>query len=272
MKTNNSKNEFSRPIKIKFINFYGLKTLYLKEISRFLKIPAQTIVGSVLSAFLFMFVFSVVVGERFQKTNAQEYIYFLTPGLIIMSALQNSFSNSSSSMISMKIQGNIIDLLMAPIGPFEIFVAMNFAAITRGIITGVFCYLVFYIFKSVSTPFSIFYTILFCLLGCFLMSLMGLIAGIVSKKYDSVATFSSFVIQPLTFLSGTFYSINLLPPPFDTIAGFNPIFMAIDGFRYGIIQKSDGIIFSSILILFLLNLILSILCYLMLIKGYKIKN
>ena len=271
MKNKNLNNTYIRPIKIRFINFSGLKTLYIKETLRFLKIPAQTIIGPIFSSLMFMFVFSIVIGNRFESEDANLYINFLAPGLIIMSSLQNSFSNSSSSMISMKIQGNIIDLLMTPIGPFEIFFSMILAAVTRGIITGICCYTVFLILGVTTLPFSFLYSILFVFLGCSMMSILGLIAGIIAKKYDSLATFNNFIIQPLTFLSGTFYSIKLLPSPFNSIASLNPVFMSIDGFRFGVINNSDGIIFNSIFILILLNLVLSIICYQMILKGYKIK-
>ena len=261
-----------RPVRISGVNWVGLQTLYLKEVRRFMNVPTQTLLGPVVTAVLFMMVFAVAVGERAGLGAGNSFVQFLAPGLVMMTVLQNAFANTSSSITSAKVQGNIVDLLMPPLGPGELLTAMVAASITRGVLVAAVCVATFWFFDAIILPLDLFMAGLFLLLGAAVMAMAGLIAGIWARKFDHLSAITSFVVQPLAFLSGTFYSIDRLPAPFDTIAGLNPFFMIIDGFRYGMTGLVEGHLLTSVLVTLTINFCLVVLCYRILSSGFRLKS
>ena len=261
-----------RPIVVDRVNWTGLSTLYVKEVMRFLKVPVQTLFGPVITATLFMMVFAVAVGDRIPLGNFDNFVQFLAPGLIMMAVLQNAFANTSSSLTSAKVQGNIVDLLLPPLGPAEILCALLGGTLTRGILTALICLITLSFFSAIILPPHFLVACGFLAGGSLAMGFAGIIAGIWARKFDQLSAITSFVIQPLAFLSGTFYSVHRLPEPFDVIAQINPVFMVIDGFRYGMTGVADGNILIGALVLTCLNILLFICCYIILASGFRLKS
>ncbi|MCH2554738.1 MAG: ABC transporter permease [SAR116 cluster bacterium] len=254
------------------VNWVGLQTLYLREVQRFAKVGMQTVVAPVITSMLFLMVFAVAVGDRAQLAGDISFISFLVPGLVMMTVLQNAFANSSSSLVVSKVQGNIVDLLMPPIGPGELLVGLALGGMTRGIAVGLFAALVLGRFAELQLPAAPLTALAFLVLGSLAMALAGILAGVWSNKFDEMATITNFLIQPLAFLSGTFYSVDRLPAPFDTMATLNPFFYAIDGFRYGLIGVGDRSIVTGLVGLVLVNGVLWLLCYRVLKSGWRLKS
>ena len=243
---------------INIINWIGVYTLFSKEIKRFCKVYQQTILAPAFTSLLFFLVISIAIGSRVNYEF--NYINFLAPGLIIMTMMQNAFANTSSSILGSKMQGNIVDLLMPPLNSNEIIFSYVMAAIIRAILVGVItCF-----FISLFSELYIFnYLILFIytILGSMLLALLGLIAGIWSEKFDNMSAITNFVITPLTFLSGTFYSIDKLKEPFYTISLYNPFYYIIDGFRNSFIFTDTESMFNGIVYLTALNAMMYLVCY-----------
>ncbi len=252
------------------INWVGLWTLYSKEVERFLKVYQQTIAGPALTTLLFLAVFSLALGRAVLDVGGIKYIEFLAPGLIIMTMAQNAFTNTSSSLISSKIMGNIVDLLMPPFTAHEINIAFIFGAITRAFLVGVATALLMFPFVNIMVS-NVFYFIFFFVSGSIMMSLIGLISGIWAEKFDHIGAITNFAITPLTFLSGTFYSINRLPEPFYTISQFNPFFYMIDGFRYSMIGYADANVYVGMIVLSSVNIFLYFISWIMLTRGWYLK-
>jgi ABC-2 type transport system permease protein len=261
-----------RPLRIRYLNWIGLRTLYVKEVQRYFKVIMQTLLAPVITAALFMLVFSVAIGGRVSPVDGVGFIEFLAPGLVMMGVLQNAFANTSSSLVIGKMQGNIVDLLMPPLGPGEVLAAMVAAGVTRGLSVGLVTALVLGVLGGGGWPTMLWLAVVFGVLGSCFMALLGMIAGMWAIKHDSLAAITNFIVQPLAFLSGTFYSVDRLPAPFDMIASINPVFMAIDGFRYAMIGISDRPYVTSMIILLLLNAIVSVLCYHLLARGWRLKS
>ena len=261
-----------RPVQIGRVNWIGLWTLYMREVQRFTKVAMQTVIAPVITSLLFLMVFAVAVGERAQLAGDTDFIAFLVPGLAMMAVLQNAFANTSSSFVVSKVQGNIVDLLMPPIGPGELLVGMAAGGMTRGIAVGLVAVLVLGTFGGLSMPAAPLTALAFLMLGSLALSFAGILAGIWANKFDEMSAITNFLIQPLAFLSGTFYSVERLPPPFDTIATLNPFFYAIDGFRYGLLGIADRPVFTGVVCLVLLNGVLGWLCYRVLKSGYRLKS
>ena len=261
-----------RPIQIGRINWLGLWTLYLREVQRFTKVAMQTVAAPVITSMLFLMVFAVAVGDRAQLAGDVDFIAFLVPGLVMMTVLQNAFANTSSSLVVSKVQGNIVDLLMPPIGPAEMLVGMAAGGMTRGIAVGLAAAVVLGLFGGLSMPAAPLAALAFLVLGSLALAFAGILAGIWANKFDEMAAITNFVIQPLAFLSGTFYSVERLPAPFDTLATLNPFFYAIDGFRYGLIGIADRPITIGLVCLLVLNGVLGWLCYRVLKSGYRLKS
>jgi ABC-2 type transport system permease protein len=190
----------------------------------------------------------------------------------MMAVLQNAFANTSSSLTSAKVQGNIVDLLMPPLGPNEIICALLGGTLTRGVLTALICVVTFSFFSAIILPPHFLIACGFLIAGSLAMGFAGVIAGIWARKFDQLSAITSFVIQPLAFLSGTFYSVQRLPEPFDLIAQINPVFMVIDGFRYGMTGVADGNILVSAVVLTILNILLFICCYIILATGFRLKS
>ena len=216
----------------------GFSTLFRKEITRFWKVSFQTVLAPVLTALLYLLIFSHVLEEHVQVYPGVRYTAFLVPGLAMMSLLQNSFANSSSSLIQSKITGNIIFVLLPPLSHFEFFAAYVLASVVRGVMVGFGVFAITAIFVPVPVQ-SPLWVLSFALLGSALLGTLGIIAGIWAEKFDQLAAFQNFIIVPLTFLSGVFYSMRSLPPFWQDVSHFNPFFYMIDGFRYGFFGVSD---------------------------------
>lgn len=256
------------------INWYGMWTLYKKEVRRFLKVYNQTLVSPMITALLFLAVFSLALR---QTGSASSYISdisfqsFMAPGLIMMTLLQNAFANSSSSMTMGKVLGSIVDMLIPPLSPGEITFAMTLAAMTRGIMAGAMVAIGVSFFVPLEVhDWSLLITYL--LLASALMSLAGLLAGIYAEGFDQMSAVTSYVITPFTFLSGTFYSVKQLPELWQYVNLVNPFFYAIDGFRYSMTGHTDGNITLGLSKLILINIILYAVAWWMLKKGYRIKS
>ncbi len=257
--------------KFGYVNWIGFWTLYKKETLRFLIVAIQTIISPLVTSLLFLLVLSLAIGNDRNEVLGFSFITFLAPGLIAMQVIQQAFSHSSSSIMIGKIQGNIVDILYAPITAGEITLAINLAACTRSFIIALVSIIVFSFIVDLKF-YSFFYIITFTLLGSFILSSIGIIIGLWSEKFDHMASATNFIIVPLSFLSGTFYSIDRLPNILKDISEINPFFYIIDGFRYGFLGISDGSIKFGLFYLILLSLVTWFAAYILFKKGYKLKS
>jgi ABC-2 type transport system permease protein len=250
----------------------GWLTLLYKELLRFWKVSFQTILAPVLTALLYLLIFSHVLESRVSVFDGRvSYTAFLIPGLVMMSVLQNAFANSSSSMIQSKITGNLIFVLLPPLSPLDMYAAYVLGAMVRGIVVGAGVLAVTLWFAPLSLEHPL-WAIVFALLGSAILGTLGLIAGIWADKFDQVAAFQNFLIMPLTFLSGVFYSIHRLPPFWQALSHFNPFFYMIDGFRYGFSGLSDIAPSVSLAIVAAAYLALSAATLALLQRGYKLRH
>ena len=252
------------------VNRQGLRTLTLKEIKRFWSVLGQTVTAPVVTALLYLLVFGQVMQDRVEVYPGVSYIQFLIPGLIMMSVIQNGFANSSSSLIQSKLLGNLVFLLMAPIAAWEMFAAYIAASLIRAGLVGIALYLATWPFVHLPLQQPL------VLLGMFLLSggslaVVGLIAGIVSAKFDHLAAFQNFLILPASFLSGVFYSIHSLPEFWFQLSRFNPFFYMIDGFRHGFLGVGDVAVWQCFAWTGGLFVALSAICLWMLTTGYKLR-
>jgi len=253
------------------INWIGTWTLYKKEVLRFLIVWAQTIFSPLISALLFLLVLSLAIGNERSDVLGVSFINFLAPGLIAMQVIQQSFSHSSSSFMIGKIQGNIVDILYAPLSAAEVTFAITLAAVTRSVIIASVSIIIFYLIIDIEIK-NYFTLIAFTFLSSFILGALGIAAGLWAEKFDHMATVTNFIIVPLSFLSGTFYTIDKLPGYLQTISKANPFFYMIDGFRYSFLEKSDGSIMIGLIYLTILSFIMFMLAYILYKKGYKIKS
>lgn len=260
-----------KPRKIIGMNIVGLQTLIKKEIGRFMNVYTQTIVAPVVTTLLFYAVFALAFGGIARTIGDIPYLEFLAPGLVMMTMVQNAFANTSSSMVIAKVQGNIVDILMPPLSPTELYLGFIIGGIARGICVGAVVIVVVAAFVGLQIH-SIPHIIAFAVLGNMMLASIGLAAGVWSQKFDHIAAVTNFLVTPLTFLSGTFYSINQLPEIWHNLALYNPFFYMIDGFRYGFIGHADGNVWIGLVMLIIANILLSVLTLWMLRTGYKIKT
>lgn len=249
----------------------GFLTLFYKELLRFWKVGFQTVFAPMVSTLLYLMIFSHVLDAHVQAYPGVAYTVFMIPGLIMMAVLQNAFANSSSSLIQSKITGNLVFVLLSPLSYQEIFFAYVLASVVRGLAVGLGVYLITYGFFDVSLS-SFPWIFIFALMGSALLGALGIIAGIWAEKFDHLATFQNFIILPLTFLSGVFYSIHSLPPFWRGLSHLNPFFYIIDGFRYGFFSTSDISPYISLGIVAMCFLAVSWLTLQMLSTGYKIRQ
>ena len=253
------------------VNWVGAWTLYKKEVLRFLIVWVQTIFSPLISSLLFLLVLSLAIGADRGEVLGVPFITFLAPGLISMQVIQQSFSHSSSSFMIGKIQGNIVDLLYAPLSASEVTISVSLAAVTRSVMIAIVSIIVFKLLIDIEIK-NYLLLIIFTLLSSFILGNIGIIAGLWAEKFDHMATVTNFVIVPLSFLSGTFYSINRLPEVLQIISKANPFFYMIDGFRYSFIGKADGSILVGLLYLTVLSFASWFVTYILYKKGYKIKS
>ena len=253
------------------INWIGFWTLYKKEVLRFLIVWIQTLLSPIISSLLFLGVLAVAIGDGRSDMLGYPFITFLAPGLIAMQIIQQAFSHSSSSFMIGKIQGNIVDILYAPLSPSEVTIAVALAATTRSFMIGLVSLIVFYFLVDIEIK-SFSAVIFYTFISSFILGSVGVIAGLWAEKFDHMATVTNFLIIPLSFLSGTFYTIDNLPVFLQTKSKCNPFFYMIDGFRYGFLEKSDGSIIVGSLYLTILAIVLWYVSYLLYKKGYKIRS
>jgi ABC-2 type transport system permease protein len=249
----------------------GFRTLVYKETLRFWKVATQTIAAPILTAMLYLLIFGHVLEGRVTVYQDVNYTSFLIPGLVMMSVLQNSFANSSSSLIQSKITGNLVFVLLTPLSHWEIFSAYVIAAMVRGIVVGLGVFLVTTWFAHLSFAAPL-WIIVFALLGAAILGTMGLIAGVWAEKFDQLAAFQNFLIVPLTFLAGVFYSIHSLPPVWQAVSHLNPFFYMIDGFRYGFFGQSDVNPLVSLAIVAAFLAVLAFLAIRLLRSGYRLRH
>jgi ABC-2 type transport system permease protein len=254
-----------------YVNWIGLWTLYKKEVLRFLNVWIQTIFSPLVSALLFLLVLSLAIGTNKGNVLGVPFINFLAPGLVAMQIIQQSFSHSSSSFMIGKIQGNIVDILYAPLSAGEVTFAVTLAAVTRSVMIAFISICIFHLIIDFEIK-NYFILILYTFLSSFILGALGIVAGLWAEKFDHMATVTNFIIVPLSFLSGTFYTIDKLPGYLHTISKANPFFYMIDGFRYSFIGQSDGSLTLGIIYLIVLSFIMFMAAYVLYKKGYKIKS
>jgi ABC-2 type transport system permease protein len=220
------------------VNTIALKTLFIKEIRRFSKVWLQTVLSPLVTTSLYILVFGVALGSRLREISGVPYIQFVVPGLVMMTMVRDSFMNTSSSLFQSKINGTIIDILVAPLGAFEMLLAYVGAAMIRAVIVGSLVYLVALSFTWFPLH-HIGWTVFFTVFVTATLALLGIVAALWAEKFDHLAIFPNFVLLPLAFLGGVFYSIDLLPEPWHTVSRFNPLLYMINGLRYGFLGVSD---------------------------------
>ncbi len=252
------------------VNWLGLKTLYIRETQRFIKVYAQTILAPTVTALIFFAIFTLALGREDEITSGLPFAVFLAPGLVMMSIIQNAFANTSSSLMIAKIQGSLVDTLMPPLSPMELTMGYALGGMTRGIVVGIATTLILTLFVGLHIH-SFLFILFHGITAALALALLGTIFGIWAEKFDHIAAVTNFIIMPLSFLSGTFYSIERLPGIWQTLASANPFFYAINGFRYGMTGHSDGSLGIGIAVLSLVNLALILTCHRMFKTGYKLK-
>jgi ABC-2 type transport system permease protein len=251
--------------------FRGPWTLFRKEMLRFWRVSFQTVAAPVMTALLYLLIFSHVLGGHVEVYPGVAYTVFLIPGLMMMSVLQNAFANSSSSLIQSKVMGSIIFVLLTPLSYLEFFLAFLAASIVRGMVVGLSIYLVAICFIDlpVAHPFFI---LAFSLFGSGMLGAFGIIAGLWAEKFDQMTAFQNFVIMPLSFLSGVFYSIHSLPPFWQKVSHLNPFFYMIDGFRYGFFGQGDSSVWFSLSVVVGSFIAISFFTIGLLKAGYKLRG
>ena len=249
----------------------GWQTLFYKEVLRFWKVGFQTVAAPVVTAVLYLLIFGHVLEGHVKVYDRISYTAFLVPGLVMMSVLQNAFANSSSSLIQSKIMGSLVFILLTPLSHWAWFTAYVASSMLRGLMVGLGVFLVTLVFARPEFAAPV-WILVFALLGAALLSTLGLIAGLWADKFDQMAAFQNFIIVPMTFLSGVFYSIQSLPPFWQAVSHLNPFFYMIDGFRYGFFGQSDTSPWLSLSIVGAAWLAVSFLAVHLLRTGYKIRN
>ncbi|MGB8275495.1 MAG: ABC transporter permease [Alphaproteobacteria bacterium] len=252
-------------------NWLGLWTLTAKEVRRFLKVFTQTVAAPVVTTLLFLAIFTLALGRAVQMVGGVPFVNFLAPGLIMMAMTQNAFANTSSSIVIAKVQGNIVDVLMPPLTAGELTFGYAVGGVVRGLLVGLVTAAAIAVFVPLrvhSWAFLLFHAVAASLA----LSLLGIVGGIWSEKFDHMAAVTNFVITPLAFLSGTFYSVERLPGFWHVVAHLNPFFYMIDGFRYGFIGHADGSLTAGLVTLAGVDCALWLVCHLMFKSGYKLKD
>jgi ABC-2 type transport system permease protein len=257
--------------KFGLVNWIGFRTLYIKEVSRFLVVWAQTLLSPLISSLLFLSVLSLALGNERGEVLGFSFISFLAPGLIAMSIIQQSFSHSVSSLMIAKIQGNITDTLFAPLSAVEVSLAIILAAVTRSIVILIISIIVFSLIVEIYIH-SIFYIFVGAFLGSFILGALGFITGLWAEKFDHTATITNFIVTPLSFLSGVFYSVDRLPAFFQSMSKINPFFFIIDITRFGFLGVSDGFVVFGLIYLTIIAFVMWFLSYYLYKIGYKIKS
>jgi len=253
------------------LNLIGLWTLYQKEVRRFFKVPGQTLAAPVIMTLMFLAIFSLALGRADRVVGGVPFLQFLAPGLVMMAIIQNAFANTSSSILIGKIQGNIVDVLMPPLRPGELLFGLVAGGVTRGIVVA----LVVGGMMALVVGFSMAHPLLVlfhALGGSLMLALLGVLGGLWAEKFDQMAAVTNFVITPLSFLSGTFYSIQQLPAAFQAIAYANPFFYLIDGIRFAFTGQADGSVAVGVAVVVVVNAGLWILAQRLVARGWRLKS
>jgi ABC-2 type transport system permease protein len=252
------------------VNWLGLGALADREIRRFLVVWTQTLAAPLVTAGLFLAIFSLAIGPMRGDVMGVPFLAFLAPGILMMTVIQNSFANTSSSIVISKVQGNIVDTLMPPLSAMELLLGYLAGGVVRGLVVGVviIAAMMLVLGQGVAHPL---WLLLFLTLGAALLGAIGIAAGIISNKFDQIAAITNFIVVPLSFLSGTFYSIATLPPLMEFISRFNPVFYLIDGARYGMIGASDAPPVMGLIVVMATLAGVSALCWHWFRIGYRLK-
>ena len=253
------------------VNWVGTYSLLKKEILRFITVSGQTLAGPILTSILFLTVISLAIGNERSAVLGVPYIQFLASGLIMMQVIQQSFAHSSSSVMMGKMMGTLTDIIHSPLSAAEVVIALTLASAARGLLIAIISTFIFVIFIDLTLQ-NYFLWFIYLFIGGIFMGSAGIIAGLYADKFDQMSTLTNFIVVPLSFLSGTFYSIDKLPNLLKTLSYYNPFFHMIDGFRYSFIGQQDGSLKFGILFLISVSLIFYYLAYHLYNKGYKIKS
>ena len=253
------------------VNPIGLQTLFVKEVRRFLRVPGQTVLSPLISTTLYFVVFGVSLGGRMEEVTGQAYLPFIVPGLVFLGLANNAFLNTSSSLFIMKIQGTIVDLLVAPLGPGELLFGFVGGGMVRGLAVGLLTWGVALVFAGFQLAHPL-VTVGFLLGTAYVFSVLGLVTAMWAEKFEQINFFPTFVMLPLTFLGGVFYSISRLPEPWRTISHFNPMVYMVEGLRYGMLGTAALPPGLGALILLVLAVAATVVTYALLARGYKLKQ
>lgn len=252
------------------INALGAWTLANRETRRFMNVWAQTILAPLMTAGLFLLIFNIAIGPKRGDVMGVPFMAFLAPGIMTMSVIQNAFSNTSSSIVSAKVQGNIVDTLMPPLSPAETVFGYIAGGIARGVLVGAAILLGMVLFLNI-WPHNILWTLVFLIAGSVFMGALGIVASVFANKYDQLAAITNFIVTPLAFLSGTFYSITALPPPLEILSRLNPFFYIIDGVRYGVLGVSDSNPWLGLVVTSVTSTLVLGICLRWFRTGYRLK-
>jgi len=252
------------------VNWLGLWTLCAREVQRFMAIWTQTVAAPLATAGLFMVIFSIAIGPRRGDVMGVDFTTFIAPGILMMSVIQNAFANTSSSIVIGKVQGNIVDTLMPPLSPAELVIGYLVGAVARGLFVALAIGLGLLLVLGIVPQHPVL-ALLFVVLGSAFLGALGIVAGIFSNKFDQMAAITNFVITPLAFLSGTFYSVEALPPGLREVTHMNPVFYLIDGVRFGVIGVSDSSVWLGLGVAVGATLAVSGVAWWMFARGFRLK-
>jgi ABC-2 type transport system permease protein len=253
------------------VNWIGLATLVAREVRRFLKVGTQTVLAPAVTTLLLLAVFALALGGAVREIAGVGFAEFLAPGLIMMAMAQNAFANTSSSLIIAKVQGNIVDSLMPPLSAAELTIGFALGGMARGLVVGaaVAASLLPFVTLRVAAPLLI---LAHALGATLLLSLLGVLAGIWARKFDHIAAFTNFVVSPLAFLSGTFYTLDRLPEGWQSLARLNPFFYMIDGFRAGFLGRAEGGIATGLVVVLAADVVLLVVCHRLFARGWRMRG
>ena len=253
------------------VNWLGLYTLTEREVVRFASIWSQTVLAPLVTAALFLLIFDLAIGARRGAVMGVSFVHFLAPGILMMSVIQNAFANTASSIVLSKLQGNIVDTLMPPLSPLELTLGYMFSGMIRGIAVAAVIALATFPLLGLGIAHPL-WALVFLVLGSAMMALVGMLTGIASDRFDQMNAITNFIVTPLSFLSGTFYSITVLPPALRAITAWNPVFYLIDGMRHGVTGVSDSSPWKGAAICAALTGVLILWCWEWFRRGYRLKS
>ena len=253
------------------INWLGLYTLIWREVMRFATVWSQTILAPLVTAALFIAIFSLAIGAKRGDVMGVPFVHFIAPGILMMTVIQNAFANTSSSLVISKVQGNIVDTLMPPLSPLELVVGYMAGGIARGILVALCTMAVIFPFIGLGVAHPL-WALVFVILGAGFLGLVGVVAGIIAQKFDQIAAITNFIVTPLSFLSGTFYSIEGLPNWLYVVSHVNPVFYLIDGLRYSVLGVSDSSPVLGLAVAGGATVAVAFVAWVMFRSGYRLKS